>query len=249
MLAEHLSQDHDAASRRSETIDAHVAWIHGEVLRGTPTRVLDLGCGPGFYSSRLARLGHSCVGIDFSPASVAHAKETAETERLDCRFVEADIREADYGTGSRLVMLIFGELNVFSPDDARSILQRAHSALDPGGRLLLEPHTEDAVRALGSSPPSWYSSESGLFSDQPHLLLQEHAWDEETRTATIRYFLVDAEGGNITRYAQTFQAYSNEEYRALLEECGFRDVEFVPSLTGEALEDSGLQVILARSAV
>ena len=66
MLAEHLSQSHDAASRRFARIDRQVAWIHRELLEGTPTRVLDLGCGPGLYTSRLARLGHECVGIDFS---------------------------------------------------------------------------------------------------------------------------------------------------------------------------------------
>ena len=77
MLAEHLTRQHDAASRRFEKIDGHVAWIHHELLKGTPTRVLDLGCGPGLYTSRLARLGHECVGVDISPASVAHAKAQA----------------------------------------------------------------------------------------------------------------------------------------------------------------------------
>jgi hypothetical protein len=47
MLKEHLSQEHDAASRRTEHIDAHVDWIHRELLGERPARVLDLGCGPG----------------------------------------------------------------------------------------------------------------------------------------------------------------------------------------------------------
>ena len=55
MLREHLSQEHDAASRRFEKIDAHVDWIHHELLSGRATRILDLGCGPGLYASRLAR--------------------------------------------------------------------------------------------------------------------------------------------------------------------------------------------------
>lgn len=70
MLAEHLSQDHDLASRRSEWIDKQVAWIHEHLLGATPSRILDLGCGPGFYSHRLATLGHDCRGIDFGPASI-----------------------------------------------------------------------------------------------------------------------------------------------------------------------------------
>ena len=77
MLREHLSQAHDAASRRFETIDKHVAWIHRTILAGRPAKILDLGCGPGLYASRLARLGHTCAGIDFSPASIAYAREQA----------------------------------------------------------------------------------------------------------------------------------------------------------------------------
>ena len=34
MLREHLSQDHGAASRRFDTIEKHVDWIHRKVLSG-----------------------------------------------------------------------------------------------------------------------------------------------------------------------------------------------------------------------
>ena len=75
MLREHLSQAHDAASRRAIIIDEHVDWIQREVLLNRSSRVLDLGCGPGLYSSRLAQRGHTCMGIDFGPASIEYARE------------------------------------------------------------------------------------------------------------------------------------------------------------------------------
>jgi 2-polyprenyl-3-methyl-5-hydroxy-6-metoxy-1,4-benzoquinol methylase len=80
MLAEHLSQEHDLASRRSEAIDHHVEWIFSEILGSRPARLLDLGCGPGLYTVRLARAGCECVGIDFSPASIRHARDLTATE-------------------------------------------------------------------------------------------------------------------------------------------------------------------------
>ena len=58
MLREHLTQEHNAASRREALIDRHVAWIHEALLESRPAHVLDLGCGRGLYASRLARLGH-----------------------------------------------------------------------------------------------------------------------------------------------------------------------------------------------
>ena len=247
MLREHLSQEHDAASRRSETIDAHVDWIHRHLLKGRPAKILDLGCGPGLYTSRLAERGHQCVGIDFSPASIAYAEDHARRENLRCDYVHQDIRRARYGTGFRLVMLIFGEFNVFRPPDARAILRKANRALAEGGLLLLEPHTFAAIRTIGARGSHWYSRERGLFSDRPHLCLQEHSWDSGTNTATVRYFIVDATSGVVSNYAQSFQAYSDAEYRSLLVDCGFDDVQLIPSLTGTSGESQGdLIAVVAR---
>ncbi len=130
-------------------------------------------------------------------------------------------------------MFIFGEFNVFAPQNTRLILNKAFSALAPGSLLLLEPHTFEKVREIGLAQSSWYSTSSGLFSAQPHLYLQENYWDEASGTSTTRYIIIDAETGAVTRFAATMQAYSNEQYKSLLEECGFRQVEFHPSLTGQ----------------
>jgi 2-polyprenyl-3-methyl-5-hydroxy-6-metoxy-1,4-benzoquinol methylase len=82
MLREHLSQEHDTASRRVGLIDQHVDWNHNGLLAGQPGRILDLGCGPGLYTGRLAQLGYQCVGIDYGPASIAYAREQAEEKGL-----------------------------------------------------------------------------------------------------------------------------------------------------------------------
>jgi SAM-dependent methyltransferase len=247
MLDEHLSQEHDAASRRFEIIDSHVGWIHDRVLKGNPTRILDLGCGPGLYTNRLARLGHRCAGIDFSPASIAYARERAEEAGLECTYIQQDIRTADYGDGYGLVMLIFGEFNVFRPTEARGILEKAYRALAPHGFLLLEPHTFEAVLKIGEQPSSWYSVERGLFSDEPHLCLQENFWDAESNVAIERYYIIDAVTGEVARHSASTQAYTDEQYRSLLVECGFGEVEFYSSLSGSASgSGSDLTVVLSQ---
>jgi len=248
MLKEHLSQAHDAASRRSETIDAQVDWIHQVVLKGRPSRILDLGCGPGLYIARLAGLGHSCTGIDFSPASIAYAKEQAVAHNLDCQYTEADIRSAEYGSGYDLIMSIFGEFNVFRPEDARKILHKSFAALKPGGYLLLEPHTFEKVRELGNQPRSWHTAESGLFGDEPYLYLQENIWSEAARVAIQRYYIIDAASGDVTCHSSSMQAYTNEEYRTLLTECGFVAVTFFDSIGGSGNSFAGLLGILARKS-
>ena len=233
MLHVHLSQEHDWASRRATTIQKQVDWIHKEVLSSQPARILDLGCGPGLYTSQLAKLGHECTGVDFSQASIDYAREYAQKTQLRCSYRLQDIREAEPGSGYDLVMFIFGEFNVFKPEDARQILKKVHAAIPPGGSLLLEVHTFDAVHKIGLQPSSWYSTNSGLFSDRPHLCLQENFWDDEQSVATQRYFIVDAETSQVTRYAASTQAYTQDEYLNMLKEAGFQDMAIYPSLTGE----------------
>lgn len=247
MLNEHLSQDHDAASRRFKIIDRHVNWIHKEVLKGNPTRILDLGCGPGLYTNRLARLGHRCVGIDFSPASIEYARNQAEEAGLECTYIHQDIRKADYGGEYGLVMSIFGELNVFRPPEAGSILKKSCRALYPNGFLLLEPHHYEAVADIGKQPPSWYSAEKGLFSKGPYLYLQENFWDTNEKAAIQRYYIIDAATGSVTRHSASMQAYTDEDYRSLLAECGFGNTLFFSSLEGGTGRPKGnLTAILSR---
>ena len=233
MLIEHLSQDHNAASRKSSIIQQHIQWIHEVVLSEKPSKILDLGCGPGLYCHRLSSLGHHCFGIDYSPASIAYARQVAIEDHLNTIFTEADLREADYGTGFDVVMQIYGEINVFRPNHASLILKKAYQALKPGGILILEPHTFDAVQAWGTRSPSWYSSKSGLFATGSHLVLEEYFWDKDQKVATNRYFTINASSGSVIQYAQSVQAYTEQDYTELLEKCGFENIHFFPSLTGK----------------
>jgi SAM-dependent methyltransferase len=241
MLHEHLSQAHDGASRRTETIDRHVAWIHGELLGGCPSRVLDLGCGPGLYANRLAAQGHACVGIDFSPASVRYAQSTT----AGAEFVLGDVRETPFGEGYDLVMFLYGELNVFRRAEAEAILRRCRAALKPGGTLLLEPQTYGDVKAQAGR--SWYASAHGLFSEQPHLCLKEAFWDEASATTTVRHWVVDAATGETNRWASTYAAYTDAGYAELLSRCGFAEPRFCSGLGGVNQEGFfGLVAITGR---
>lgn len=236
MLREHLSQDHDAASRRAHLIDQQVAWIQRKVLKGKPARILDLGCGPGFYMDRLVELGHTCTGLDFSPASIEYARQHHRGE-----YQLADLRTADFEKKVYdLVMVIYGELNAFAPADAQSIIDRAYDALMPGGQLLLEVHDFGFIESLGHEPPSWHAVQSGLFSDQPYVCLTENRFEDD-RALHIHH-VIDAQTGALTQYLHMHQAYTDDEYRAMLGQFGA--VMFYPSLTGET-SDNHLFAIVA----
>ena len=57
MLAAHLNPDNDLASRKHATIDREVEHLVSSGILKAGDRLLDLGCGPGLYSRRLAGRG------------------------------------------------------------------------------------------------------------------------------------------------------------------------------------------------
>jgi len=241
MLAEHLTQDHDLASRRTALIDAHVAALVA-AIPPAPGRVLDLACGPGLYLNRLSELGFTGLGIDFSPASI----EYAQVHSTGAEYRLGDIRKTEFGSGFDAVLLLYGQINVFQRGEAHEILTKAHSALRPGGTLVLEPQTADHIREAGKADPSWSTHQEGLFSDRPHLLLAESSWDEPTRSSTQRFHVIDAESGSVQRHAMSNVAYTEDEFVNALSKLGFAATRVAPSLTGEPRDD-GLFALFATA--
>lgn len=223
MLAEHLSQGHDMASRRAEWIDRQVAWIHAQLLTGEAARILDLGCGPGFYSHRLAMLGHRCRGIDFGPASIKYAQENNPGESR-CEFVLGDIRLVPFGGPYDLVILLYGELNVFSPPEALAILRKVQAGLASQGRLITEVQAPEAVERMGRSEPSEEQSESGLFSDHPHRCRTENQWLPKQEIAIQTFSVTETTDGQTRVYRSTTKAWPDGEVIELLKGVGFREV-------------------------
>ena len=246
MLEEHLSQQHDAASRRMRTIDAHVAWIHGDLLQGAPASVLDLGCGPGFYCQRLAQLGCSCTGIDFSPASIAYARAEAQRVGLNITYVFGDFRVAPFGSGHDLVMLVFGEASVFRSDELVGIFRRVTAALAPSGRVVLETHPFAAVKAMATPAAQEFSSNRGVWSDRLHHVVRQSYWDAGRCTTTQRYVVLDDDTGKITVSTASYQARTDTQYRELLLAAGFHDIQCFPSLAGP--DDQGQEDLVVYIA-
>jgi SAM-dependent methyltransferase len=212
------------ASRKRELIQKQVQWIHENICNNTPAKLLDIGCGPGLYIEEFAALNYDCCGIDFSPASIEYARNQLGDK---IRLIEGDIRSVDFGGGYDLAIMVFGEFNVFSPDECRKILKKTFEALSSGGKLLLEAHIFEAVERIGRAPNSWYKSGPGLlglFSDNPYICLTENHWLDKQQTALQQFHVLDAADGSVKTYRSTTKAWTNNQYKQLLTEAGFDNV-------------------------
>jgi trans-aconitate methyltransferase len=102
-------------------------------------RVLDLGCGDGFLTQRIAESGATVVGVDSSPQMIAAAKERG----VDARLVQG---EALPFRGEFDAVFSNAALHWMSDHDA--VLQGVYRALRPGGRFLAECGGEGNIAAI-----------------------------------------------------------------------------------------------------
>ncbi len=120
----------------------HYGWSwhrHRYVYRRADgIRILDAGCGTGLSTLGLATLNPSAkvVGVDFSPRSLAVARERAEAAGLD----KVEFREHDLASALPAEMGLFDFVvarNLLgNGDDPAPILTTLTRSLAPGGLLL-----------------------------------------------------------------------------------------------------------------
>jgi 2-polyprenyl-3-methyl-5-hydroxy-6-metoxy-1,4-benzoquinol methylase len=82
MLNFHLNGKIDVSSRNAEFINRSVEWICSKFEIGRDFKIADFGCGPGLYTTQLAKRGANVLGIDFSKRSIHYAQQVAVKEGL-----------------------------------------------------------------------------------------------------------------------------------------------------------------------
>lgn len=113
--------------------------------------VLDLGCGTGALTRRMARRGAQVKGVDVNPEMLAIARRQLATDGLDgaVELVEAGVadldREPDAAYDAVTAGLCFSEL---SDDELTYTLAQVARILRPGGTLLVADEVRPARLAL-----------------------------------------------------------------------------------------------------
>jgi ubiquinone/menaquinone biosynthesis C-methylase UbiE len=140
-------------------------------IRGRNLRILEVGCGTGFMSLELARMGHDVVGIDPNQKIIRIARRTMETDpyrktRGSLSYEVADFNEWSDIPGTYDVVLFSRVLHDLP--HPQKILSRAHDLLKNRGRVVCLEYAYDRMdrraatwlyqirRALELT--GWYSS-------------------------------------------------------------------------------------------
>lgn len=111
-------------------------WPNGQPPAGS--RLVELGCGPGFYSRQLARRFPQLdvLGIDRSRRQLSYARDKAQALGLkNCRFDRTDVLDVTRGD-STFDVIIASRLFTVLPERERAVAEM-HRVLRIGGRCFI----------------------------------------------------------------------------------------------------------------
>lgn len=124
----------DVFKENPDQVNVEDILLDAELEGLQPGTALDLGCGSGPNALKLARLGWSVIGVDWSETAIKLANWAAREEGLDATFVVGDITEWQ---PPRKFDLVISTYALPGGDATRRALGTALAALAQGGTLIV----------------------------------------------------------------------------------------------------------------
>ncbi len=235
MLKAHLDPDWEAASYKHKTIDEIVEWQvkYNDLSKGK--KILDIGCGPGLYTSKFSQCGVDVVGMDYSRNSINYARNYADKNCLNIQYLYQDYLTMDYFCEFDAIFLIYCDFGALTDSSRDLLLQKIHKALKPDGVFIFDVFTN--FNWDQQDRRNWYVSETGFWRPNPHLVL-EQTFHYEVENVHINQHIVIDDNGKVSTYNLRDHYYSKQSISQLMQNHGFRVKDVWSDLTGKAYEEN-----------
>jgi SAM-dependent methyltransferase len=222
--------------RTQAEVDAVVELLELE----TPAKILDLACGFGRHSNRLATLGHQVTGLDLTPGFLEIARRDAEDCGVQVDYQQGDMRYIEYSEIFDYVLLMFTSFGYYQDEDNQRVLENVVRALKPGGVLLLDIPNRD-VFLKDMLPYIVTEKENNLMIDRLSFDTLSGRW--YNRRVVIR----DGVRKDKPFYVRI---YNPSEIQPLLSQAGLDVIKMLGGFDGQPLStETRRMVIVAKKAV
>jgi len=245
MLAFHLAENIDVASRRLDFINRSVEWITTHFSIGAATSIVDFGCGPGLYAERLAERHTAVTGIDFSKRSIEYAQDVAARKGLNIHYVNQDYLEFETTDSFDLILMIMCDFCALSPAQRKAMLRKFLGMLKPSGAVLLDVYSKTAFDQREETAEYEVNLLDGFWSpDKYYGFLNTFKYDEEC-VVLDKYTLVERSG--IRTVYNWLQYFSADGLEREFVDAGFAIDAFYADVAGSPFEADGTEfAVVAR---
>jgi SAM-dependent methyltransferase len=198
------------------------------LLPDPPAKILDVPCGDGRITVRLAAAGYEAIGVDIVASEVEQARRNAAG--TSARFEVGDLRALpDVGRVDAIVSWgnAFGYL---VPEETARSLAGMRAALRPGGTLVLESLTvAESLLPGGIEPTNEWEYGGIRLSATNHYRVAESRLESD-------FTFEDAEG-HVEHTRAAHHVHTSGEVVRLLRQAGFGAIEL---LSGDGNEPYAL---------
>lgn len=239
MLNEHLNPSSDSATRNEKSVTKIIELITRYSQPGS--HLLDLGCGPGIYTSILKDKDFEVTGVDFNTASI----EYASSRRKDIKYIRADyISQYPEGRFDTIIM-IYCDMGTHSDTDRDCLLNQIYLSLNEDGILIFDVFTDDLIFDRDESKNWEYHPTEGFWHDEEYLLLTQHFHYPEEQAYATQYNLLTKDEN---KHFIVWDRYYNEnEIKDILTRVGFSEVIIERNLlTGNNFTSNNQMFIIAK---
>ncbi|MES0070269.1 class I SAM-dependent methyltransferase [Mesorhizobium sp. M0074] len=198
--------------------------------------VLELGCGYGRITNRLAEKGAQVTGLDISPNLLKKAEADAAEGGVNVEYVLGDMRSLPWRDRFDAAFLWYTTFGYFNDADNERVLHEAASSLRKGGRLLIDnPNRFESLRhkfPVCSIAQRNDDVRIDIFSND---VLSD-------RQNLERIIVCD---GRVRRTHLSYRQYGFSEYVRMLRSAGFETVEAYGEEGGAFTSDSSRLMVVA----
>lgn len=181
--------------------------------------LLDLACGTGSVSVRLAEKGYEVIGVDLSPEMLSEAQNKAYSAGQNILFLCQDMTKLDlYGTVDAAVCTLDGLCHLPDEESVSAALGKVSLFMNPGGVFLFDVNSVYKHRAVLGNNTFVYDTDEVYCVWQNTLLS-----DGVTVQMDLDFFEPVSDAGDYVRQSERFteRAYPRETLEAMLKKAGF----------------------------
>ena len=202
--------------------------------------ILELGCGTGSVTRRMAAKGYNMIGIDNSEDMLAIARDASEDASDNILYLLQDMTEFElYGTVNAIISICDCMNYILAENELLKVFKLANNYLEKDGIFIFDMNTEYKYKEILDDNVIAENRDEGSF-------IWENTYyeDDKINEYNLTLYIKDNKNDKYNRFEETHyqKAYSIENVIRLIEEVGMEFIKVYDAFTFEEPNESSERV-------